>query len=160
VDALSTTAKATQTRFNPSPNPAQTASSGALTTAPVRQMERKLAPAATFAMAAAPSLHGTGSAHGAEALKLPSGLGAISTATAQHHMLAVDPAGTLFLSEDSGASWEPVPRQWSGQALYVRAKQPPAAKAAFSASPAPIFELVNDSSLTWVSLDGKTWNAQ
>jgi biopolymer transport protein ExbD len=54
--------------------------------------------------------------------RLPSGLTAVSSATAQHLVLEIDQAGTLFLSKDSGVNWEQVSRQWTGRAVEVRAK--------------------------------------
>ncbi len=111
---------------------------------------------------------------------LPSGLGAVSTVTAQHRTLAVDSSGTLFLREDSGSKWEPVTRQWSGRAVVIRIQgglkingaAPAEAKAAVAedelnrsnpyttAVPPAVFEILNDSDLVWVSTDGKTWKAK
>jgi Putative zinc-finger len=101
---------------------------------------------------------------------LPSGLTAVSTATADNRTLAIDQAGALFLSNDSGSHWESVAQQWSGRAVDVISLQfmnGSAAAAGSSggaaAAPAPaaeVFELRNDKNLTWVSMDGKTWTAQ
>lgn len=111
---------------------------------------------------------------------LPSGLTAVSTATAQHRTLAIDRAGALFLREDSGKHWESVVRQWTGRAVEVRVKplwnavsagssfgvaaehgtnQPAAVKPALIAPPAAVFEIVNDLGQIWASVDGKTWKA-
>jgi hypothetical protein len=81
-------------------------------------------------------------------ITLPSGFHAVSVATAQYVTLALDRAGALFRSEDHGAHWEPVARQWAGRAVTVRT--------ALAAG----FELVNESGLIWVSPDGQTWNAK
>jgi hypothetical protein len=53
--------------------------------------------------------------------KLPSGLNAVSSATMLNQLLAVDSAGTVFLSQDAGKHWEPVRPQWSGKAIAVQA---------------------------------------
>jgi hypothetical protein len=122
-------------------------------------------------------------AHKAKITLLPSGLRAVSIATAQHRTLAIDSSGTVFLSEDSGSKWEPVATQWRGRAVAVRIqdglKTDRVVKAEVNvagaedeskrsnpdsavAPPAPpaVFEIVNDSDLVWVSADGKTWKAK
>lgn len=97
---------------------------------------------------------------------LPSGLAVVSTVTAQTRTLAIDQAGTLFLSEDSGSHWEQVARQWAGRATEVRLQQTGTGSTAATADqaapplPAAIFEIVNDKNLIWASVDGKTWKAQ
>ena len=111
-------------------------------------------------------------------IHLPSGLPAVSIAAAGHLMLAIDKAGTLFLSDDSGSAWEPVTKQWTGRAVAVRRQAPvsgnteaaPAAEAetagnapaSTSAAPPPatVFEILNDHGLAWVSTDGKNWIVQ
>ena len=89
-------------------------------------------------------------------IKLPSGLTVVSTATVAHRTLAIDLAGALFLSEDSGKHWEPVARQWTGRPIEVRVPRGPSGNSA----PAPAFELMSDGGLVWVSPDGKTWTPQ
>jgi hypothetical protein len=111
-------------------------------------------------------------------IHLPSGLPAVSTAAAGHLMLVIDRAGALFLSGDSGNTWEPVTKQWTGRAVEVRRQAPgsgnteatPAAEAetagsapgSTSAAPPPVtvFEILNDRGLAWVSTDGKNWISQ
>ena len=151
------------------------ASSSMPVTAP--QFEVKLAPPSSFDRAVQPQKAGglaLGTPH------LPSGLAALSTATAQHRTLAIDLTGTLFLSDDAGKHWEPVVRQWTGRAVDVRVKPlwsvPVAAstsgeaavhgtnqlvvgKLAPSSPPDAAFEIVNDQGLIWASADGKTWKA-
>jgi hypothetical protein len=108
---------------------------------------------------------------------LPSEMPAVSIAHAGERMLAIDKAGALFLSEDSGETWDKVKRQWTGRAVLVRknaARKPqeaalPAAKSedardtsgsgAVSESDA-VFELVNDQGQVWLSTDGKIWAAR
>lgn len=92
---------------------------------------------------------------------LPNGAEALSVASAEKRVIAIDTSGALFLSEDSGKHWQPVPMQWTGRAVLVRNLQSHAqAAAGFEASPATRFELVNDELETWISADGKTWTAQ
>jgi hypothetical protein len=119
-------------------------------------------------------------AHKAKITLLPSGLRAVSIATAQHRTLAIDSSGTVFLSEDSGIKWEPVARQWSGRAVVVRIQDGLKTDRAVTAEvnvassedesnrlnpysavvPPAVFEIVNDGDLVWVSADGKTWKAK
>ena len=89
-------------------------------------------------------------------IKLPSGLAAVSTASALHRLLAIDASGALFLSEDAGKNWKLVPRQWTGLPIEIRARP------GFSASTesAGTLELKNDGGLVWVSTDGMTWTMQ
>jgi hypothetical protein len=108
---------------------------------------------------------------------LPSGLPAISIAHEGPRMLAIDKAGALFVSEDSGATWEPVTTQWTGRAVLVRKKTspqpedatPPAAKPESSrdtsgsggvSHPDTVFQLLNDQGQAWLSADGKVWAAR
>jgi hypothetical protein len=108
-------------------------------------------------------------------LHLPSGLPEVSMAFAGRRILAIDKAGELFLSEDSGATWERVKRQWSGRALMVRkhaeesgtTKATPAPETAgdipgsgLASQPGTVFELVNDQSRVWISVDGQIWIAK
>ena len=51
--------------------------------------------------------------------KLPSGRNAVSSAAMLNRLLAVDSAGSVFLSQDGGKHWEPVPATWRGKALKV-----------------------------------------
>ncbi len=53
--------------------------------------------------------------------KLPSGRNAVSSAAMLNRLLAVDSAGSVFLSQDAGKHWEAVPATWSGKALEVEA---------------------------------------
>jgi photosystem II stability/assembly factor-like uncharacterized protein len=106
---------------------------------------------------------------------LPSGLPAIATAAASHHLLAVDAAGSVFLSEDAGAVWEPVSAQWTGKAVLVLPPQTApdqsgglaiagrATTDAPSQAAAPrsaLFEIVTDQGIHWTSSDGRVWRAK
>ena len=55
-------------------------------------------------------------------LKLPSGLNPVSSAAMFNRLLAVDSAGTLFLSGDAGKHWDTVPVQWTGKVMGVSAQ--------------------------------------
>ncbi len=79
-------------------------------------------------------------------LKLPSGLNAVSSAAMLNRLLAVDSAGTLFLSGDAGKRWDTVPVQWTGKivevyaeprTLAVPADSPETAAASIALAPSP-----------------------
>jgi hypothetical protein len=106
-------------------------------------------------------------------IHLPSGLPALSIASSDRRLLAIDKKGALFFSDDSGLAWEKVKRQWTGRAILVRRKTaedatPPTATAPESAGktadslsqPESVFELVNDQSELWLSADGRIWTAK
>jgi hypothetical protein len=92
-------------------------------------------------------------------------------------MLAIDNSGALFLSEDSGANWEPVTTQWTGRALLVRKREelgsaattPPPEKSKVAgditgsdaaSESVKVFELLNDQGQLWWSTDGRIWTAK
>jgi Carboxypeptidase regulatory-like domain/Putative zinc-finger len=50
-------------------------------------------------------------------LSLPSRLPILSMATHLHQVLAIDTRNDLFLSEDGGTTWRPVPVKWKGRAV-------------------------------------------
>jgi magnesium-transporting ATPase (P-type) len=81
---------------------------------------------------------------------LPSGLPAISRATRLTATVALDKAGAVFISTDSGGHWESVARQWSDKAVAVR----------MQTNTTGVYELVNDKGLVWVSTDGRIWTAK
>jgi hypothetical protein len=100
---------------------------------------------------------------------LPSKLSALSVVERAGRTLAIDTAGTLFRSDNAGATWHLVPTQWQGRALTIRlapsssAQQPIASTntAAASSQPhaiAPSFELTTDSGTRYTSPDGQTWH--
>jgi len=121
---------------------------------------------------------------------LPGGQTPIFAASAQHHLLAIDAAGALFLSNDAGKTWELETPHWTGRAVALRvtpsgngaetgkqadrqasdsAASSPQASAAGAAAvgepqaqraPVAQFEIVNDSGAAWTSVDGKTWTAK
>lgn len=91
---------------------------------------------------------------------LPSGLEAVSVATALQRTVAIDTAGGLFLSEDAGKHWQAVKTQWTGRAVLVRTPKAAADPGMLMKQQTPLFELRNDKLQTWLSLDGKTWTEQ
>ncbi len=108
---------------------------------------------------------------------LPNGLTAVSATAVQHHLLAVDSAGALFLSQDYGKTWQTITQQWAGHALEVRVQsQSQTASPTVSSAAAvskevsggeiapvltgPVFELVTDTASVWTSTDGKLWKAK
>jgi hypothetical protein len=108
------------------PPPAAAASAGAATAA-----------ATTVTVTDAPSMLETSDATlGGLALRtsapeapLPSGLPALSTASRGRLALALDTANTLFISDDGGRRWQPVPAKWKGRAVSVKLAAAPAALA-------------------------------
>ncbi len=153
-------------------------SSAASSTEPVdvsaQQLETQPAPAAGNLQ-----LHGLRSmvdrTTGPYAFHLPSGQPAVSNASANHRTLAIDKSGELFFSEDSGATWHKVKRQWAGRAILVRRHasavditgavptpetgENPATLGSLT-QPETVFELVNDQNQVWISQDGRIWTAQ
>jgi hypothetical protein len=91
---------------------------------------------------------------------LPNGVEALSVASAEKRIVAIDTSGALFLSEDNGRHWQPVPTQWTGRAVLVRNSQSGIQSAGLLPVPPARFELVNDKLQTWISTDGKTWTAE
>jgi hypothetical protein len=57
---------------------------------------------------------------------LPSGLPALSTASRGRLALALDTANALFISDDGGRRWQPVPAKWKGRAVSVKLATAPA----------------------------------
>jgi len=116
-----------------------------------------------FAPSAPRPMAGGGTLSRPQSAILPSGLAAISSVAAQRHRIALDAAGSLFVSEDAGATWKSVPQQWTGHAVLVRVQPAVAGNAAVQANPLAwpgVFELVTDSNLVWISSDGKNWRAE
>ncbi len=142
-------------------------------TVSVDQVAPQAQPAARFAQQKKPLAAGI-DAGAMKAIHLPSGLAAVSMAQAGHRTLAIDEAGTLFLSVDAGNHWETVTQQWTGRAVAVRTETKYGASAAFAArapansssdagaapSPALFFEILNDKNQTWLSTDGEIWIAK
>jgi hypothetical protein len=117
----------------------------------------------------------------APAVTLPSKLPALNILQYAGHSLALDSAGAVFLSLDSGKHWTAVAPQWSGKAVRITLASAPAhlylqqpaqtqsqtqaGKASnnggLSQQQAPIpatgFELTTAAGTVWHSADGLTW---
>ncbi len=140
--------------------------------APAGRMEAMSAPAGSLDLAAPVGRSGTLTVQKTVLVPLPSGLKLVSIAASQHLTLAIDQAGTLFLSEDPGRSWAPIASQWTGRAVEVRVQRTGGAYRAVAAvaqenggegsvapssAPVAVFEIVNDRHSIWTSVDGRTW---
>ena len=90
-------------------------------------------------------------------LSLPNGVSALSVATIGRRTIALDTKGALYLTEDHGTHWQPIPSQWTGQAVLVRRHPVGAPTAALQLTQTACFELMNDKLQIWFSCDGKTW---
>ncbi len=134
------------------------------------QLKKNVMPGSSFDAGAQMPVVQFAAAHETNAAPLPSGLTIVSSVTVENRTLAIDQAGALFLSRDSGSHWESVARQWTGRAVNVSllpnlngrsfVAAPSSGAAAVPSQSAEIFELRNDKNLTWVSTDGVIWTAQ
>jgi hypothetical protein len=107
-------------------------------------------------------------------LALPSHRPALSVISNTREELAIDTAGALFRSDDTGVTWQPVAVQWTGRAVRIaldpspnqrqlaRDASPAATPSTARSSPAgsaqpAVFELTNDAGDLWISKDGRVW---
>jgi hypothetical protein len=106
---------------------------------------------------------------------LPTGSHPTATVAARQRVLAIDPTGALYLSQNAGTLWLPITQQWTGRATSLRIfASPPAdtkspttadkispvagnAPSSDAATPKPLFELTTDRGAHWLSEDGTTW---
>jgi hypothetical protein len=155
--------------------PAESRTAGSSEQVEAQQLELQPSPDVNSGELKSLRLSGFSGALMAKQIHLPSGLPALSIASSDRRMLAIDKKGALFFSDDSGLAWEKVKRQWTGRAILVRRKTaevatPPAATVPESAGstsvpdalsrPETVFELVNDQSELWLSADGRIWTAK
>lgn len=83
---------------------------------------------------------------------LPGKLPAAITVASGKVMLAVDSAGAVFVSRNSGNSWNAVKPAWSGKVRLIALADPSQASIA-------TFQLTTDSGSVWLSRDGVRWSA-
>ena len=118
------------------------------------------APAPSYPLSAVHGLSGAFAVYKARPSELPSGLPAVSSVAALSRMLAIDPAGSVFLSEDAGIHWKSVEKQWDGRAITVRVQEGPSADGGGARSTPTVYEILNDRGEVWVSTDGRNWKAK
>jgi hypothetical protein len=116
-----------------------------------------LAPAPSYPLGAVHGPSGAFATYKARPSELPSGLPAISSVAAMSRILAIDPAGSVFLSEDAGIHWKSVEKQWEGRAIAVRVQEKPSVDGGAARSTPAVFEILNDRGEVWVSTDGRNW---
>jgi len=73
----------------------------------------------TNAVMSAPMLSTTSAQVTLPATPLPSGLPTLSMTSEEHRILAIDTHNALFLSQDDGQHWQPIPTPWPGHAVKV-----------------------------------------
>lgn len=100
------------------------------------------------------------------AAELPSGLPAASSVSLGKRILALDRAGSLFLSRNAGKSWKKVDPQWAGKVVSIdlETAEPKQAQRTSEASmpknPKSVFRLTTDAGAQWTSKDGIDWHPQ
>ena len=82
---------------------------------------------------------------------LPSKLPTAIMETRDKVVLAVDSAGTLFFSGNSGKGWKAVKSQWSGKIVSIVVAPEP------SQGSTAIFRITTDAGSEWLSRDGRRW---
>jgi hypothetical protein len=82
---------------------------------------------------------------------LPSGLPAATMVTRGKVMLALDSAGALFFSGNTGKSWKAVKPPWSGKVVDLASPAEPPQPSTVG------FQLTTDSDSIWLSKDGRHW---
>ncbi len=127
---------------------------------PLAQIDAKPAHTRSLSAALAHQESSEFSVSQAKPTELPSGLPAVSTARRHGSSLAVDGSGLVFLSEDSGISWESVAKQWSGRAVAIRVEPVMGGNERAESWRAGIFEIVNDQGQVWMSTDGRNWQSK
>ncbi|MGC2300611.1 MAG: carboxypeptidase-like regulatory domain-containing protein [Acidobacteriaceae bacterium] len=95
---------------------------------------------------------------------LPSKLPATTTVVSGDRMLALDSAGTLFLTHNAGKHWKRIKPEWPGTiAQLALADHPPQdeprrEKKILNA--APLFQLTTTTGDVWLSADGVHWRTR
>jgi len=84
---------------------------------------------------------------------LPSQQQAIMTLQSRKRLLAVDAAGTLFLSRNAGKRWKTIKPQWPGKIAHLSL-----APSSASETGQPVFQLTTDQGAVSLSDDGAHWH--
>jgi hypothetical protein len=82
--------------------------------------------------------------------ELPGKLPAVSTVSKGKLVLALNEAGTVFVSGNSGKSWKAVKQVWTGKVDEIAPANP-------SESSIAAFQLTTESRAVWLSRDGAHW---
>jgi hypothetical protein len=92
---------------------------------------------------------------------LPGKLPPTATVVKNGRMLALDAAGTLYLSRDAGRRWTKIHRVWTGSIVHLapseQAGSSSLTKREISDSAPPLFELTTTDGAIWISSDGAHW---
>jgi hypothetical protein len=92
------------------------------------------------------------SVNSVEVAQLPSGMSPQTTVVLGKHQLALDSAGTLFVSHDGSKHWKKVKPQWAGKVARIESADAENART--------VFQLTTDSGALWISDDGTHWRAR
>jgi hypothetical protein len=116
----------------------------------------------TVAVAADSPALATESANLAEIVPaLPSKLAATTTAVSKGRMLALDQAGSLFLSHNAGRHWKKVKPVWPGTIAQLGLAEPADSAEVqtteIKGKTAPLFRITTSTGAVWLSDDGVHW---
>ena len=103
------------------PSPAMVAAQSEMVPAPVEGPSQVAAQTLQQAELVSQPANGLPVLRLAKRARLPSGLNTISSAVLLNRLVAVDAAGSVFLSQDGGRHWEPIFAPWTGKAVEVQA---------------------------------------
>lgn len=92
---------------------------------------------------------------------LPGKLPALKTAIGNGRILALDPAGTLYVSHDAGRRWRKIRPVWTGSIVHLAASSGAATSdrktPRVSRTKPVVFELTTSDGAIWISSDGSHW---
>ncbi len=109
-------------------------------------------------VAALPLISANGNIRVAQIYALPSKLPSVTTVAKDKIVLAADSAGALFVSTDSGKTWNSVKEKWPGKIVRLSTAPDPADASNASNNSNTLFQLTTDSASVWLSRDGKQWD--
>lgn len=92
--------------------------------------------------------------------ELPGKLPALTTLVKSSRILALDTAGTLYLSRDAGRHWKRIRPIWTGSVAHLalmEPTEPSLKKKSPGPAAAPLFELTASDGAVWISSDGAHW---